>query len=64
MTTEQLENTLTPEQFDELRDMVRAREYNPNHPYDYYNAGGFEGHWETYTADEQQQIIDEVTEGV
>lgn len=42
-----------------LEEMVFAREYNDNHPDDYFNAGGFIAHWHYYTDEEREELLKE-----
>lgn len=50
---------LNSDEVDRLHELVFQREYNPRHEDDWYNAGGFFGHWNSYTPEEQQQLIKE-----
>jgi hypothetical protein len=50
---------LTDEQQERLEEVVFDREFNPKHEDDYFNAGGFYGHWTCYTEDEQMGLIEQ-----
>lgn len=54
-----LEN-IAPEVREALETLVYEREFNPKHEDDYFNAGGFGGHWTTYTTDEKIELMTEV----
>ena len=49
---------LTPKQLIALYTLVFNREYNPKHPDDYNNAGGFFAHWNSYSEAEQNELIE------
>lgn len=49
--------TLNETQLERLYEIVRDREFNPKHEDDYFNAGGFYGHWSTYTEDERNELL-------
>lgn len=53
---------LNDDELDRLKDIVFEREYNDNHPDDYFNAGGFFAHWNMYTEEERQELLDKVRE--
>jgi len=49
--------TLDDDQRAALETAVYDREFNPKHEDDYFNAGGFYGHWSTYTEDEKAELL-------
>lgn len=53
-----LEN-ITPEIRAKLEKLVYEHEFNPKHEDDYFNAGGFTGHWASYSTDEKIELITE-----
>lgn len=40
-----------------VKELVYSQEFNEKHEDDYFNAGGFFGHWSTYTAEEKAELI-------
>lgn len=48
---------LNADELDRLKEVVFEREYNDNHPDDYFNAGGFIAHWHSYTNEEREELL-------
>ena len=48
---------LKRDEIERLKDLVFEREYDDNHPDDYFNAGGFSGHWNSYTDKERAELM-------
>ena len=48
---------LSSDEAERLHELVFQREYNDNHPDDYFNAGGFFAHWDMYTDEEREELL-------
>lgn len=49
---------LNSDELEMLHNIVFAREYNPAHEDDYFNAGGFFAHWSMYSDEERAFLYD------